>query len=179
METKKLTFGPFFWRITSSHMITYFLAGLFAYYFLGYESLFKTEPLSNFMRPLDSPWIMAGPSLQVFRGIIFSIVLWPFTEVFLKERSGWIKLWILILGLSVLSTTGPAPGSIEGMIYTTVPIRIQFIGYIEVVPQTLLFSYLLVSWYHHPRKIWNVISVVFVSLIVFFGIMALAVLSSN
>jgi hypothetical protein len=50
--------------------------------------------------------------------------------------------WVLI-ALGILSTFGPASGSIEGMIYTPVPIRYQLRGWLEVLPQVLLLSGLL------------------------------------
>ncbi len=170
METNKLSFGTFFWRITSSHMITYFIAGILAFYFLNYKELFETGTLSHLMRPSDSPWVAAGPGLQIIRGLVFSIVLWPFTSIFLSEKTGWLKLWLLLIGLSILSTTGPAPGSIEGMIYTVIPIKKQVIGYIEVIPQTCLFAFMVCYWYHYPKKVWNIISIILIIIIVLFGV---------
>jgi hypothetical protein len=166
METKNLTFGTFFWRISASHMVTYFIAGILAGYLLNYEELFETGTLSCFMRPVDSPWVAVGPALQIIRGLIFSLALWPFRSIFLTDKKGWLKLWILIIGLSILSTTGPSPGSIEGMIYTVIPVKNQILGYLEVVPQTCLFSLLVVFWYHYPKKIWNILSIIFVALII-------------
>jgi hypothetical protein len=168
MEKHKMTFGTFFWRVTSSHMISYFIMGIVASILLDYQHTFETPPLSYFMRPTDSPWIAAGPILQVVRGFIFAVVLWIFKDGFLYKRNGWLKLWGLIVGLSVLSTTGPAPGSIEGMIYTKIPLIDQLKGYLEVVPQTLLFSVFLFYWYRKPNKIWNIISITLIIILVFF-----------
>lgn len=163
-----MTFGTFFWRVTSSHMISYFIMGIIASIFLDYQKAFETPPLSYFMRPIDSPWVAAGPMLQVIRGLIFSVVLWIFKDNFLFKKYGWLKLWGLLVGLSILSTTGPAPGSIEGMIYTKIPMVDQIRGYIEVVPQTMLFSIFLFYWYRTPKKIWNILSVTFIIIVAFF-----------
>jgi hypothetical protein len=51
-----------------------------------------------------------------------------------------------------LSTAGPAPGSVEGLIYTQMPWTAQLLGLREVVAQTLAFSYLLVAWHHRPGR---------------------------
>ncbi len=166
-------FGTFFWRITSSHIITYFLAGVFAYNFLQYQDLFETPPYSYFMKTMDSWEVAVGPALQVIRGLIFAIVLWAFRGVFLETKFGWLKLWGLLLGLSVLSTTAAAPGSVEGFIYTTLPVREQIVGYLEVIPQTLLFSLIVYYWYKKPHKAWNIISIVMVLIILLFSIVAL------
>jgi hypothetical protein len=61
--------------------------------------------------------------------------------------------WMLI-GLGILSTFGPASGSIEGMIYTPTPIRFQLRGWLEIVPQALSLSALLCYWVNHPEKKW-------------------------
>ena len=166
METNKDKFTTFLWRVTASHMITYFLLGVIASILLNYKATFENPPMSYLMLPLNSPWVAFGPVLQVFRGIIFSVVLWFFKDIFLFTNNGWLKLWALIFGLSVLSTSGPTPGSIEGMIYTKIPIIDQLKGYFEVLPQTFLFSYFLCYWYSNPKNKWNVISIVLLSLIV-------------
>jgi hypothetical protein len=159
------SFGVFFWRITAAHIITYFLAGICAAHFLNYKELFETAPFSGFMKPMNSPAVAAGPALQVIRGFIFSISLWWFRDVFLNTKQGWLKLWVLLLGLSVLSTTAAATGSVEGFIYTTIPFQKQVIGYLEIFPQTLLFSLIVFYWYQKPRKAWQIISVILVSCI--------------
>ena len=168
-----IKFPVFFWRITSSHMISYFVMGVIAATSLNYREAFESDNLSCLMRPFDSPWIAAGPTLQIIRGLIFSLALWYFKNVFLFEKYGWLKLWGLVVGLSILSTTGAAPGSIEGMIYTKIPVWDQMKGYLEVMPQTLAFSSMVFYWFKHPKRIWNIVSIIIVSLIVFFGIMAL------
>jgi len=61
--------------------------------------------------------------------------------------------WMLI-ALGILSTFAAAPGSIEGMIYTPTPIRLQIRGWLEVIPQALLLSALLCYWVNHPEKRW-------------------------
>lgn len=177
MENKNLKFGTFFWRVSSSHMITYFIMGIIASSLLDYKEAFANPPLSYLMRPIDSSWVAIGPVLQIFRGLVFSIALWFFKDIFLFKEYGWAKLWLLIIGLSILSATGPTPGSIEGFIYTKIPVLSQIKGYFEVLPQTLLFSLFVFYWYKRPKKLWNVLSIVLVSLMVI--LCALGLLASN
>lgn len=165
-------FRIFFWRITAAHIITYFLAGVCAYHFLDYKELFETPPFSNLMKPMNSLVVAAGPALQLIRGFIFSIALWSFRDTILNTKYGWLKLWGLLLGLSILSTTAAAPGSVEGFIYTTIPVKKQIIGYAEVFPQTLVFSLLVFYWYQNPKKLWQVLSIILVS-----GILLLSMLA--
>ena len=168
-------FVIFLWRITAAHMVTYFLAGVFAFYFLDYKSLFETPPYSVLMKPTSSLAVTAGPALQLIRGIIFTLALWPFRSVFLNTKKGWLKLWGLLIGLSILSTTAAAPGSVEGFIYTTIPIKNQVIGYLEVFPQTLLFSLIVFYWYQKPRQAWQIISIILVILILLLCVLAIYV----
>jgi hypothetical protein len=172
MENHQYKFSTFFWRITASHMITYFIMGIFASSFLNYEEIFNS---SETLRAYNSPWIAAGPMLQVIRGLIIALVLWYFKDNFLFRKNGWLKLWGLIVGLSVLSTAAAPGGSIEGFIYTTTPFIDQVKGYIELVPQIGLFAFFLCYWYQHPKKLWNIIAGILVGLIVlmsFMGVLA-------
>jgi hypothetical protein len=164
-------FRTFFWRITSAHVVTYFLAGLMAFYLLNYGDMFEKAPYSYFMKPANSPAVAAGPALQVIRGLIFSLALWPFRNTFLNTKYGWIKLWGLLIGLSVLSTTAAGPGSVEGFIYTTIPVKQQIAGYLEVVPQTLLFSILVYYWYKKPTEAWQIISIILVAIVMLLSIL--------
>ena len=136
------------------HTITYFVAGILAYTLGGYEKAFSEPPLSYFMRPTSDPLVMAGPLFQPVRGVIFASALYPLRSVLFAERRGWLILWWLLLALGVLSTFGPSPGSVEGMIYTTIPPLKQILGLWEVLLQSLLFSVILFYWVNHPEKRW-------------------------
>jgi hypothetical protein len=149
------SWGRFFLRVSACHMVTYFVAGVLAFFLLDYEKVFRSEHMACWMRPLDSIWVALGPGLQWIRGLVFAVVLYPFRGVFLNGKRGALKLWGLLLGLGILSTYGPAPGSVEGLIYTTIPPLQQITGLSELVGQSLAFSLLLVAWYRHPHKAWG------------------------
>jgi len=165
MNTNNYKFGTFAWRIIASHTITYFIAGILAYKLFNYAEVFATGDMAVLMKPVDSPWVMAGTVLNIFRGILFALVLWPFKSIFLENTRGWLLLWSLFLGLAILGTTGPAPGSFEGIIYTNFPVLDQIIGLRETVFQTLLFSLMVFYWYKYPKMIWNILSIIIVTLL--------------
>jgi hypothetical protein len=150
-------FFRFLTRVTACHIVTYFVAGVLAYTLLDYRGLFSSAQFACYMRPIDSRWVAAGPALQVIRGVIFAMALYPFRHVFLDAARGWLPLWGLLVGLAVLSTAGPCPGSVEGMIYTQVPALSQLRGLPEVMAQTLVFSWLLVGWYRRPHRAWGLV----------------------
>ena len=164
-------FTVFAWQITAAHVISYFVSGLVALQLLDYQQLFESPPFSSFMKPTTSAAVAAGPALQLIRGLIFSLVLWPFRKTLLETSYGWLKLWALLVGLCILSTSAAAPGSIEGFIYTSIPIQKQLYGYFEVLPQTLLFSLIVYYWYKNPRKSWNIIAAILVGLIVLMSVL--------
>lgn len=150
-------FLNFIWRVTVVHVVTYFLAGLFFSQLFNYTALFNTEILSVYMRPTSSPWIAAGPALNVFRGIMFGIILWFFKDSFFETKNGWLKLWVIFIGFAILGTAAAAQGSFEGMIYSRLPLRLHLSGMPEVFIQTGMFSVLLSYWNRKPGKIWNII----------------------
>jgi len=169
MEGRK-GFLQFFWRVSACHMTSYFSFGLLAFWLFDYRGLYQTPDLEHFMVSTDSPQVALGPALQLFRGLLFSLVLWPIRDAFLGRERGWLYLWLLFLGLVVLGTAGPSPGSLEGVIYTQVPMRIHLIGLPEVVLQTLLFSLMLVFWYQYPGRWWNWIMAFLIALIILLGV---------
>ncbi|NUM64293.1 hypothetical protein HUU39_03320 [candidate division KSB1 bacterium] len=107
------------------HTITYFLMGILASTFLNYAERFARPEMACWMRQLDDPLIMAGPLLQPIRGLIFALAFYPLREILFGRKNGWLILWWLLVALGILSTFGPPPGSIEGMIYTRIPILDQ------------------------------------------------------
>src|ERR1700690_1756991 len=121
-----------------SHTLTYFIMGVLAAYFLNYAAL-MSRPESG-MRPITDPWVMAGPLFQPLRGVIFALVFYPLRDCLFGKKYGWLLMGWILIALGILSTFGAASGSIEGMVYTPLPIRIQLRGWLEVVPQALLPS---------------------------------------
>jgi len=43
--------------------------------------------------------------------------------------------------------------------------------FIEVIPQIGLFSLLVFYWYERPKKLWNILSIILVSLIILMSLM--------
>lgn len=136
------------------HTLTYMVAGIAAYTLGNYEQTFSEPPLSYFMLPTTDPMVMAGPIFQPIRGLIFALALYPLREVLFGARRGWLTLWWLLVALGILSTFGPSPGSIEGMIYTVIPVVSQILGLWETLLQSLLLSVILFYWINHPEKRW-------------------------
>ncbi len=154
MNTQKITLFGLIIKTSVVHTITYFLMGLLAYGFLGYTERFAEADMVSWMRQTSDPIVMAGPLFQPLRGIIFALAFYPLREILFSRKNGWLVMGWLLVALGVLSTFGPTPGSIEGMIYTILPISGQLTGWLEVIPQALLLSAILHYWVNHPEKKW-------------------------
>lgn len=134
-------------RVTIIHIVTYILCGVLFSTLFNYKSLFALEGVNTFMRPVEGTSTMIGPLIQVIRGILFGLLL-LLAKDFFTSKYGWFKLWIFIVVLGIINTPGPAPFSIEGIIYTQLPLEFQLKGAPEILIQTLLFSYFVAK----PKK---------------------------
>ncbi|MDR2608803.1 MAG: hypothetical protein LBC57_10480 [Treponema sp.] len=163
----------YFWQIIYSHTIAYFVAGIFALVVVNYRDLFAAEIISSFMLSVDEPIVaLGGTFLQIFRGIIIAVIILPLRKAFFEEKYGLIKLGVIILGFSLLSTIGPTMGSFEGYIYTKIPVMYQILGYPEAVIYIALFIGLLgFSKKYGHKKIVTVLSIIIMVLLSLMGIM--------
>jgi len=171
----RLTFGTFVWRVVASHLVTYFAFGLIASTLFDYRRLYAETDLRHLMRGTDTAWVAAGPSLQVVRAAVFAVVLWPIADRIVRAPHGALMLYGLMLGLAVFGTAGPSPGSLEGLLYTTLPVRIHLLGLPEVIAQTGAFSLLLVAWHRKPARWMDVaalIGIVLIALMSAAGVLA-------
>lgn len=160
----------FIWRISALHTIAYFIAGLFALTFMNYSEEFGSETMSNLMLPVDHWQVAIGLGLQPIRGVIIALVLWPFRETIFSNK-GWIKLAFLVLGLSYLSTIGPAIGSFDGYIFTNVSLKYHLLGIPETLIYIFLFTSLISFWYKYPWRGVNFMFAIFVGFILLMSLL--------
>jgi hypothetical protein len=133
-------------RFSLVHTVTYIVAGIIFYYLQDYKSAFEhTQAFSNF-RPLDSAIVRAAPLIQFLRGGLFALILYPFYDVIVKESGGWLKLFWVLWGLTLIGSVAATAGSIEGILYTKTSLKDHLIGFPEVTIQMLTFSWLFVKW---------------------------------
>ncbi len=168
MMMKNFTFA---WRVIAAHVIAYFFAGILAMNLFDYSELFASGTISLLMKPTTTPIVaLGGGLLQIIRGIIMALALLPLRKVFTEEKFGFLKLGLLILGLSVLSTFAAASGSVDGFIYTKLSVAEQIIGYPEAIVWISLFIGILWVFYKYEKKAINIAAVVLLLLIVLMSI---------
>lgn len=132
-------------RVTFIHCMTYVLCGIIFSALFHYDELYQQGTIKYFMRPVDSFSTLLGPAFQTVRGLLFGFILLLFKDNILLQKHSWLKLWAITAGLGIVNTPGPAPCSIEGIIYTQLPLEFHIKGAPELLIQTLLFSYLVAN----------------------------------
>lgn len=171
MEATKDNFLSFSWRVTSMHMLSYFIAGILALIFIDYETMFVTDSLAVLMKPINTPIVAIGPFLQIILGFAMSIFLYPFRSIFLGQKKGWFYLFLLIAGFCIFTPQVPGPGNFEGLLYTNISIQQHLLSLPETILYSIIFSTLLPLWFQYPKKLWNILSIVAVSLIFVMGVL--------
>ena len=150
MEDSQVRFVPLAAKTVVCHSITYFVMGALAFNLLHYAD-FINNPSSG-MRPTSSLWLILGVPLQVFRGVLFASVFYLFRSELFGRKNGWLMMAWMLIGIGILGTFAAPAGSLEGFIYTTIPVVMQVRGYLEIVTQAVLLSALLCYWVKHPAK---------------------------
>jgi hypothetical protein len=158
-----------------AHTITYFLVGLLAFLTLDYTARFSDPGAAAYNRPTSDPLVMAGPLFQPIRGLLFGVVFYLLRESFFRRPRGWLILWVTLVVIGIIGQFTGGLGSIEGLVYSRIPVLFQLLLLPEVIIQTLLLSVVLFYWINHPKKWLNwVLGVVFF-LILFFAALGLLV----
>ncbi len=152
MQTNWKTFLGFTLRVIIAHTLTYFVFGLIMSNVFHYAEIFKMPIIRDYMLSMDQHNIIIGPFMQPVRGLIFAIGLWPLRGFLIEKKRGWLILWGLLVTIGILSTPAASPSSIEGMLYTKLPMWYHWIGYPEIGLQTLTFSIWLVWWERQSVK---------------------------
>lgn len=142
----KRSIVDFFRRYITVHVLLYLLVGIIFMNLMNYEEVFNTnEHFSNF-RELDSPIVRASILFQIIRGFLVALIIIPFRETIMKSRFGWLMLFGVLFGGTVVLNQSAASGTIEGFIYTTTSFKEHLSGMPEVIVQSLGISYLFWLW---------------------------------
>jgi hypothetical protein len=137
-----------------THTVTYFVAGLVAFTLFDYPQLLAKTGLRELMRPTTDLRTRAGPLYQPVRGLILGICFAILREPFFVPARGWVTMWITLLCLGVFGTFGPTLASIEGMVFTKIPLRTQLTGLPEILVQSFSLSVVVFYWVRHPDVMW-------------------------
>ncbi|HML48191.1 MAG TPA: hypothetical protein PKE04_15725 [Clostridia bacterium] len=142
----------FTWKFTVVHVATYAVCGILFMIVTDYFGHFAQDPvLGLVMKPADALSVRLSIPIQLFRGALLALALYPFHEVILRRPNGWLKLFLALFVLTGIGAVVTGPGSIEGLIYTNFDFN-PLIGLPETVAQTLGFSWLFCAWQNRSMK---------------------------
>jgi len=136
----------YLFRFTIVHTIIYVITGLLFQNYLNYDPQFTSSVLYNNFRDVNSLIIRVAPILQIIRGVFIGLIIYPVYGSIIDSKYSWLKLFILLWGLTLIGAVAATPGSIEGFIYTKIPFIEHLISLPEVTLQTFLFSILFIYW---------------------------------
>lgn len=133
-------------RVSLLQFATYFVSGILFATLFRYEQIWEQPVISSYLKPFSSNWVKAGPLFQFGRGLVIAFMLWFIIEYFHSGRYGWLKLWGVFVIIGIVATPMSSPGSMEGIVYSQLPLWFHFIMLPEVLLQTLCFSWLVIRF---------------------------------
>lgn len=149
---KNSNFIKFSMRFTLVHTATYLVFGVLFMLISGYFDYFQKDPLFNqVMRGSDELIVRMAVLIQLFRGFLIALAVYPFRVIILESKKGFLKLFLLLFLLTSICSVITGPGSIEGFIYTKFKFD-PLIGVPEITIQMFVFSYLFCLWERRTKK---------------------------
>ncbi len=148
-------------RVIIIHTLTYMIAGILASSLFDYRAVYELPVIGDYMVSYGEESVTWGPFIQPVRGLIIGLVLLPFRRFLGNTGYGWFYIWLIMIGIGIAATPTAAPGSIEGIIYTKLPLWFHFFGLTEVLLQTFVFSIFVHLYLRYPTGIRKVLPPVF------------------
>ena len=125
---------------TVLHVITYAAAAVVFRILPDYRSVLEAGELFSFFRPPGHPAVLLAVPLQVIRGALLSVFVFPFYYVCRGSRKNWIILFAVLLGLTGLLSPVIFHEISRLISERSPPVLLR--GLPEATVQTLLFSLL-------------------------------------
>jgi hypothetical protein len=151
---KQYSFASISVRTAVVHTVTYFVVGAISFLLLDYSTRYADPVVSRLMRQTDDPLVAAGTLFQLLRGFLFGIVFYFLRDIFFTRKNGWLTMWLMLVIVGILSPFAAAPSSIEGMLYTVLPMWFHISNFPEILVQSGLLAWLTFYWVNHPEKKW-------------------------
>ncbi len=156
-------------KVALLHTVSYFICGLIFSKLFNYEILFKLQNVQYFMRDAYGISSLFGPFVQIIRGAVIGCVFLMLKDNLLKRKNAWLYVWLLFVGLGIICTPAASPASIEGLVYSQLPLEFHLKILPELLVQTLLFSLWITSdfKFNIPDKIKQPVVVTIISAVGF------------
>lgn len=168
----KYSFPFIVYKTTVIHTVTYFVIGLLSFLFFDYSLKYADPAVASTLRQTNHPLVTAGPLFQVLRGFLFGLVFYALKDWFFPKRRGWLVVWLVMVIVGIVSPFSAAPGSIEGVVYSTLPLWFHLMSLPELIVQSFFLVFLTHYWVNHYESKW----LTWVMVIAFGAIVLLALL---
>jgi hypothetical protein len=90
--------------------------------------------------------------------ISFGIVFYALRDIFFSKPRGWTTIWQVLIFVGILSPFSAVPGSIEGVVYSILPLWFHIMSLPELFIQSFLLAFLTDYWVNHAEKKWLTVS---------------------
>jgi len=141
----------YFIKFTILHVITYTLFGVLFYYLQNYELAFDTQEYFKLFRPMTDPIVSMAPFIQLIRGGLLALFLYPLHNTFIEEKHGWLLLFLVLFGFTALVPGGMITDFIK-VFRTENSLSDFLVGVPEISVQMLVFSFVFVKWQRRGLK---------------------------
>ncbi|MCC3143950.1 hypothetical protein LJ207_01260 [Halanaerobium sp. Z-7514] len=145
-------FYYFLLRFTIVHLITYVFIGVLFMNVQSYANIFISIEHFESLRASNSLILRTALLWQLLRGLFLAAILYPFYGIIIKSEYALLKLFFLILGLSILGSLFPAAGSIEGFIYRDLLLTDHLTALAKAAIQIFVFSWFFVKWENRTER---------------------------
>ena len=141
---------PYLGRFTLLFLSTYYVIGL---PFLAFQAaLPESGRIALDFYETFRPFSLMAVAGQMLRGLAFALVFYPFYNILFKSSHGRLIMFGAMWGVAIFGSVEPQPGSIEGIIYTTIPFTEHLYALAAIALQMLLFVWLFIKWETLSRK---------------------------
>lgn len=143
-------------KVTLSHVVTYLIAGAFAYPLLTKEFYVGQNPVfASFMVTQNEPelwanvmkWIIPG---QILRGILMATALFSFFDTInsWNYTKRFLSIFTLYIVFGFWASAVAAPGTIDGVVYMRPEISMyaHLMVQPEIIAQAIMFGLWIARW---------------------------------
>lgn len=143
----------FLTRFSLLHLISYFVVGSIFYELSGYEEALATMELFSYYRPLESIGMVGAVIFgQLLRGPMLAVLLWPFYAGFIKMKWGWLRLFSLLFGFTVLASPIFLRELLVFELSLVEYLETLTVGIPEIFFQMLIFSVIFFYWQRRVER---------------------------
>ena len=132
----------FYIKVAIIHIFTYIIFATLFSNIIDYSTVYSNLLVANFIQDLESTSIIISPLLEIIRALFIAIALYPIRNI-MHSKIGWLYVWMIFVSIGIIATPSYAPSSIEGIIYTKLPMSFHLINLPEILLQTLSFSIII------------------------------------